>query len=96
MSDQIKVTFGAIDQLGTTIDSQVRQIETQLDDLRQGIQKLAGEWTGGSSDAFQGIQNSWNQSAEDLKAVLNRIAVAVHAAHDSYQQTEQKNTSVWG
>lgn len=94
--DMIQVSFGAIDALGGHIDGQVKQVEGQLDDLRQAIQKLAQSWTGGTQEAFQAVQNSWNQSAEDLKTVLNRIAVAVHAAHDAYQQTETKNAGVWG
>jgi WXG100 family type VII secretion target len=94
--DMIQVSFGAIDALGGHIDGQVTQVETQLDDLRQAIQKLGASWSGGTQEAFQAVQNSWNQSAEDLKTVLNRIAVAVHAAHDAYQQTETKNTGVWG
>jgi len=93
---EIKVTFGAIDQLGASIDGQVRQIETQLEDLRSAITKLAQSWTGGANEAFQGVQRNWNQSADDLTNVLNRIAVAVHTAHDAYQHTEQQNTSVWG
>ncbi|HEX4724031.1 MAG TPA: WXG100 family type VII secretion target [Pseudonocardiaceae bacterium] len=95
MTDQIQVSFGAIDQLAGTVDSQVKQIEAQLEDLRQAIQKLGTTWTGASDEAFQAVQTNWNQSATDLNGVLNRIAVAVHAAHDSYVSTENKNTSVW-
>lgn len=93
---EIKVTFGAIDQLAVSIDGQVRQIETQLEDLRSAITKLAQSWTGAANESFQGVQRNWNQSADDLNNVLNRIAVAVHAAHDAYQHTEQQNTNVWG
>lgn len=94
--DSIKVTFGAVSNLASSIDSQVHQIEDQLDTLRNSINKLAAEWTGGAQDAFHAVQANWNSSAEDLQQVLNRIATAVHTAHDSYQSTEQKNTAVWG
>ncbi len=94
--DQIKVDFGAISTLAGGIDTQVRNIEGQLEQLRAGIQKLAVEWKGGAQDAFHAVQTNWNNSADDLTAVLNRIATAVHAAHDSYRQTETSNTNVWG
>jgi WXG100 family type VII secretion target len=94
--DNIKVTFGAIDSLATNIDGQVRQIESQLEELRSAITKLAQTWQGGAQESFQAVQNRWNQSADDLTNVLNRIGVAVHTAHDAYQHTEQQNTSVWG
>src|ERR1700754_1748721 len=91
--DTIKVSFGAVDNLASNIDAQVRQIEDQLDTLRSAIQKLAAEWQGGANEAFQAVQNRWNSSADDLQQVLNRIAMAVHTAHDQYQQTEQANTA---
>lgn len=94
--DSIKVDFGAVSNLAGQIDSQVSQIEQELDTLKQAITKLATEWTGGANDAFAQVQNSWNQSAEDLHGVLNRIATAVHAAHDAYQTTESNNTKAWG
>jgi 6 kDa early secretory antigenic target len=96
MTDAIKVNFGAISSLGSSIDGQVRAIEAQLDDLKSAIQKLATMWEGGANEAFTAVQQNWNSSATDLTGVLNRIATAVHAAHDAYQETEQKNTSTWG
>jgi WXG100 family type VII secretion target len=95
-ADNIKVDFGAISNLAGQINSQVNQIESQLEQLRAGIQKLALEWEGGAQDAFHAVQQNWNNSADDLTAVLNRIATAVHAAHDSYRSTETSNTNVWG
>ncbi len=93
--DMIKVGFGQIDSLASGIDAQVKQIETQLQDLRSAITKLAQMWEGGAQAAFQSVQNNWNQSADDLNNVLNRIAVAVHAANDAYRHTETQNTNVW-
>jgi early secretory antigenic target protein ESAT-6 len=94
--DQIAVNFGAISNLAQQVDSQVKQIEGQLETLSAAIKKLATEWEGGANEAFGAVQQNWNSSAEDLTGVLNRIAMAVHQAHDSYVQTEQQNTSVWG
>lgn len=94
--DTIHVDFGAVSNLAGQIDSQVKQIEQQLEDLKQAIAKLAQEWQGGANEAFTQVQTNWNTSADDLNQVLNRIATAVHAAHDAYQQTESKNTSAWG
>jgi early secretory antigenic target protein ESAT-6 len=93
--DNIKVDFGAISNLASGIDTQVHNIEAQLEQLRAGIQKLSVEWIGGAQDAFRAVQTNWNNSADDLTQILNRIATAVHSAHDSYRQTETSNTNVW-
>jgi len=94
--DGIKVTFGAIDNLASHIDGQVKAIETQIEDLRSSINKLAQTWTGATEESFRQVHTNWNTSADDLNSTLNRIALAVHQAHDSYLQTENKNASVWG
>ena len=96
MSDTIKVDFGAISNLAGQVDAQVHQIESQLETLKSAIQKLGMEWEGSANESFKAVQNNWNQSADDLNQVLARIATAVHAAHDAYQNTEQRNTSTWG
>lgn len=93
--DMINVNFGAISSLASGIDGQVKQIETQLEDLRNAIAKLAQSWEGSANESFTAVQNNWNQSANDLNAVLGRISVAVHNANDAYQQTESKNASSW-
>jgi WXG100 family type VII secretion target len=93
--DSIKVDFAAISNLAGGIDVQVRNIEGQLEQLRSGIQKLAAEWEGGTHEAFTAVQQNWNNSANDLTQVLNKIATAVHTAEESYRQTETSNTSVW-
>lgn len=93
--DEIQVNFGAVSNLASQIGSQVSQIEQELDELKAAITKLAAAWTGGANEAFTQIQTSWNNSAQDLQGVLNRIAAAVQAAHDSYVSTENSNTSAW-
>lgn len=94
--DTIAVNFGAVSNLASVVDGQVKQIEGELETLKAAIQKLAQEWQGGANEAFQAVQNNWNQSADDLNQVLAKIATAVHAAHDAYQQTESSNTAAWG
>ncbi|HEX3591977.1 MAG TPA: WXG100 family type VII secretion target [Pseudonocardiaceae bacterium] len=93
--DTIGVNFGAVSNLASTIDGQVKQIESQLETLRSAIQKLGQEWQGGANEAFTAVQRNWDQSANDLNSVLGRIAVAVHSANESYQNTESRNASSW-
>lgn len=93
---EIKVTFEAVANMAGQINSQVSNIEGQLEALKSAIAKLSSEWTGAASESYQAVQQSWNNSADDLKSVLARIATAVNAAHDSYAQTERQNTQVWG
>ncbi|HEX5119667.1 MAG TPA: WXG100 family type VII secretion target [Pseudonocardiaceae bacterium] len=95
MSGEIKVGFEAISNLAGQINSQVQNIDGQLETLKSAIAKLSAQWTGGASDSFQAVQANWNNAADDLKTTLARISTAVSAAHDQYRSTETANTQVW-
>ncbi|HKN97624.1 MAG TPA: WXG100 family type VII secretion target [Pseudonocardiaceae bacterium] len=95
MSGEIKVTFEAVANMAGQINSQVQNIEGQLEALKSAIAKLSSEWTGSASESYQAVQQNWNNSADDLKSVLARISTAVNAAHDAYRETESKNAQVW-
>jgi WXG100 family type VII secretion target len=94
--DSVAVDFAAVSNLGGTIDTQVSQIESELDDLKSQINNLQELWQGSAGSGFQQAKNNWMQSSADLNQVLSRIATAVHAAHDAYSQTESKNSAAWG
>jgi WXG100 family type VII secretion target len=94
--DSVKVDFAAISNLGSTIDTQVHQIESELEDLKSQIANLEQIWQGSAGSGFQNAKKDWLQSSTELNGVLARIATAVHAAHDAYSQTESKNSAAWG
>lgn len=96
MNDVIKVDFGAVSGLAQGIDSQVKRVEAILDDLKGQVSNLETIWEGSAGSGFQQVKNNWMTAAGDLNSVLNKIALTVHAAHDSYSSTEATNAAAWG
>ncbi|MGH7867059.1 MAG: WXG100 family type VII secretion target [Candidatus Dormibacteraceae bacterium] len=96
MSDgQVKVNFAEIANAAGTISSTATAIDQELDDLHQQIAALQQEWEGGASSEFQAVKTKWEQAARDLQQTLASIGSAVHATHESYLQTEARNSSRW-
>lgn len=95
MSEQIKVTFGAMEQLAGDIRGQVAAIEGNLNDLGQQIRNLEQDWEGGASGGFQATKQKWFDAADNLRQVLARIETAVVQSTDGYNQAETRNAARW-
>ncbi|WP_035846302.1 WXG100 family type VII secretion target [Kitasatospora azatica] len=91
----IKVTFATIENAGTTVRQTANTIQSQLDDLKAGVQKIAASWTGAAQEGYQARQAIWDQKAADLHTTLNQIAAALDNAHQSYTATENSNKAIW-
>jgi len=92
---EIKVTFGAMEQLASDIGGQVSNIEGLIETLRGQIANIEEIWVGAAGGGFQTTKNQWQTAAEHLKQVLAKIHSAVITSTEGYQATEQKNTARW-
>jgi WXG100 family type VII secretion target len=95
MTEQIKVTFGSMEQLAGDIRGQVAAIEGNLNDLGSQIRNLEEIWTGGAAGGFQVVKGQWFDAADNLRAVLARIETAVVQSTEGYGNAEQKNAARW-
>ena len=94
--DEVAVDFGAVTNLAQVIDSQAKNIDGQLADLKGQISNLDSLWQGAASSGYQQTKKAWFDAADNMQQTLARIATAVHAAADSYTQTEHGNAALWG
>ena len=92
----VKVDFGQVTSLAMSIDGQAKNIDQQINDLKGQIAQLDTIWQGSASSGYQTTKNNWMQAAGDMQSTLAKIATAVHAASDSYSQTEAGNAKLWG
>lgn len=93
--DGIKVGFGALDELSSSIGAQVNQIEGNLNDLQGQISELQEIWQGSAGEGFQAVKTKWFDSAQSLRAVLKKIEIAVMQSNDGYRETESRNAGRW-
>lgn len=90
---EILVTFGEIANGQQAVATTSRNVDSQLSDLKQFVQRLVSSWTGEAAEQYQVKQAQWDQAAADLNQVLNQIGVALGTANENYQGAEKANTS---
>jgi ESAT-6 family protein len=92
---RIKAGFADLADLVSRIDRTSGEIESELDGMRSAIAKLATEWTGGASDAFQQKIQEWNRATTDLHQSLRRLGRIVDTANSNYRSAVTTNTGMW-
>ncbi|QKW21818.1 WXG100 family type VII secretion target [Kitasatospora sp. NA04385] len=92
----ILVNFQTIQNASSEVRQTAARIQSQLDDLKAGVQRIAASWEGAAQQGYQARQSQWDAKAADLQDVLGRIAAALDNAAQSYQQTENQNQAIWG
>ncbi|GLW75222.1 hypothetical protein Kpho02_75190 [Kitasatospora phosalacinea] len=91
----ILVNFQTIQNASSEVRQTAARIQSQLDDLKAGVQRIASSWEGAAQQGYQARQAQWDAKAADLQEVLGRIATALDNAAQSYQQTENSNQAIW-
>ena len=94
--NHILVSFSTISNAASEVRATAGRIESQLSDLKAGVQRIAASWEGKAQEGYQARQAEWDRSAADLHSVLTQIAGALDNAAQNYQATENKNASIWG
>ncbi|MDH6579649.1 WXG100 family type VII secretion target [Kitasatospora sp. MAP5-34] len=95
MSDHILVNFSTIQNASAEVKRTSSAIQSQLDDLKAGVARIASSWEGVAQEGYRARQAQWDQKAADLQQALGQIATTLDNAVQNYQQTEQKNAGIW-
>ncbi len=95
MDGEMRYNFSSLDGLAGSIDGRVSAINGIVEDLRSQITNLTATYEGQANEGFQMTRNKWNTAANDLNAVLARIATAVKTTRDDSHATEMKNAGRW-
>jgi WXG100 family type VII secretion target len=92
----IKVSFGAIEEAGANINATAAKMDNELDTLRSQLAPLGASYEGASKEAWEAVQNSWNQAQMELNQVLASIGAATKQASEDYVNTEGAVGKLWG
>jgi WXG100 family type VII secretion target len=94
-SEQIKVSFSAIDTAASDTDTIATNLGQQLDDLKSFISPLVASWTGEAATSYQALQKQWDNSADQLNQILRQIAAALRTSNQNYTTAETANANIW-
>ena len=95
MSDQIRVSFPALEDTADFIDAKSKEVNQLLADLRSMLQPLVATWTGAAAESYNHKQHQWDTAAADLNNVLSQISTALQTANANYIDAENANTRRW-
>jgi 6 kDa early secretory antigenic target len=95
MTGQIKVSFPALEETATYIDTKSKEANQLLADLKAMLQPLVATWTGAAAESYNHKQHLWDTAAADLNNVLSQISTALHTANANYIEAESANTRRW-
>ncbi|GAB3910555.1 hypothetical protein GCM10029964_114670 [Kibdelosporangium lantanae] len=93
---EIKVSFAAIEAAGENIRAAFNKMVSELDDLKAKLSPLREAYEGEARDAWDRLQQDWNNKQDELNQVLSAIGTAVAQAAQDYQGTENQVKGMWG
>lgn len=93
MSEDIRVSFPAIQALAADIKQQSQSIQSHLDELASKVSQLIANWDGDAREAYTTAKTQWDSKMEEINTILEELSMKVDEAGMQYQATEAKNAA---
>ncbi|MFD4366139.1 WXG100 family type VII secretion target [Rhodococcus sp. NPDC058521] len=92
---QIKYEFGQILAMADALKGDAGTLDNSHETLQGHINTLMNTWDpeSDSAQAFQGVQNRWNQSNREMIELLGRISQTVREGAERMNETERMNAA---
>ncbi|MDH6244330.1 WXG100 family type VII secretion target [Mycobacterium sp. OTB74] len=95
MSGEQHWNFAGIEGGAGDILGAVSTTHGLLDEGKSSLMKLAAVWGGDGSQAYQAVQQRWDNTAAELNSALQNLAHAVSEAGQTMGQTEAGVTGMF-
>jgi early secretory antigenic target protein ESAT-6 len=96
MNDILRVEFGALQHASNEIDTALRALQQQLEQIERDAAPLVSTWEGEARQAYHQRQTRWREAASDLSLMLRDIKRALDESAADYVRTESSNTTLFG
>lgn len=90
MTESLKVNIGELQELSRSLKLHGIGLETELGFLASQVQQLLGAWGGDAQRAYDLAQESWLQSLESMRSLLNLIAESASEVAAEYDSTDKE------
>ncbi|GAB2931656.1 hypothetical protein GCM10027280_19200 [Micromonospora polyrhachis] len=88
---EIRYNFPALQAAADNCGNASKNLNGELEGLKQGIQPLLTTWEGDAQTEYYRRQNDWEAAANDLRDLLGRIEKALRESAIKMQQRENAN-----
>ena len=87
----IEYNFAGIATDADDIMGAVGRTEGLLQDGKAAVTRLAAVWGGTASEAYQSVQNRWDNSSQELNMALRSLSNAIRTGGDDMYMTNEGN-----
>lgn len=94
MSEQ-SWNFGGIEAGAGAIAGAVNTTQGLLDEGKSSLAKLSAAWGGSGSEAYQAVQQRWDETSAELNASLQSLSQRISEASQTMAQTESGVTGMF-
>jgi len=91
--DEMVVKYGALDTAATEIGNMAKQLETDLQEIKQMVAGTVAYWEGETQSTYGDEQRKWDKEAHDIHVALQSIGHVVHQAGGDYMGGDKKAAS---
>ncbi|GJN96209.1 6 kDa early secretory antigenic target [Mycobacterium marinum] len=88
--------FAGIEAASSAIQGNVGSIHSLLDEGKQSLTKLSAAWGGSGSEAYRGVQQKWDSTAQELNNALQNLARTISEAGQAMSSTEGNVAGMFG
>lgn len=88
---EIRYNFPVLNGAADNCATQAKNLTSELDSLKQGLQPMLSTWDGDARTAYYQRQSEWDAAANDLRDLLTRIEKALRESAMKMQARESAN-----
>jgi 6 kDa early secretory antigenic target len=95
MSEHQSWNFGGIEAGAGSIQGAVTTTHSLLDEGKASLAKLSEAWGGSGSEAYQAVQQNWDNTSKELNESLQQLSQRISEAGQTMSQTESGVTGMF-
>ena len=96
MGDRLVVDFAKMETASQQIQRALNTLDSHLGELERDAAALMRSWSGEAQEAYYANHAKWTVAADDLKAMLRSIKLALDESAADYLATENRNAEMFG
>ncbi|MDF3302673.1 WXG100 family type VII secretion target [Streptomyces tropicalis] len=89
-ADGLSVKYDALDLTATHIGNEAKNLEQDLQELRQMVVRSQQYWEGDAQSTFTTELAKWDKEATHIHTALTTIGHTVHTAGGTYMEGDKK------
>lgn len=95
MSDFTQVNAGAMQQGIGDLQTAYNGTESTLTDLEQQLEASLAQWDGGAREAYGVAKAKWDQAANHMAQVIQKMQTTLTSISDNYDSNERTIAGSW-